>query len=318
MNRLCLLAIMLISAAFANNHEYVDLESAPSWEAVEESISGNDDDYGMVSVGKNLLDGLDEDSLVAENEQDDLDIDTSIPVESSNPRASFISRNTSSFDELKKELSASPVEINLKQVFASAPFIYGFLLLLSIASITIWLYCMLTISSSVFLPNSLLKDLKSKLMSNQFSEAMDLCTNESHFFCKILSSGILARKHGLNAMVETMKSEGKRSTIAFWQRLNLLNDIAIIAPMLGLLGTVTGMFYAFYDLNRSIESISMFFDGFGVSVGTTVAGLIVAILSMVLHSVAKFRLVKMLTLVENEMHTFASLIDTRAPNYLNS
>ena len=50
--------------------------------------------------------------------------------------------------------------------------------------------------------------------------------------------------------------------------------------MIGLLGTVLGMFYAFYDLNRSMESISALFDGLGVSVGTTVGGLIVAILAL--------------------------------------
>lgn len=315
MNRLCLIALFVMTAGFANDEEYEMADSISSWEAVEESI-GSHDQEGIVSVGKNLLDDLGEDSLIAENEQEGLDTVVTIPVESS--KNLLISKNTASFDELKKELSSSPVEINLKQVFSSAPYIYGILLVLSIASITIWLYCMVTISGNVFLPHSLLKDLKSKLISNQFSEAMTLCEGEGHFICKILSSGILARKYGLNTMIETMKSEGKRTTVAFWQRLNLLNDIAIIAPMLGLLGTVTGMFYAFYDLNRSIESISMFFDGFGVSVGTTVAGLIVAILSMVLHSVAKYRLVKMLALVENEVHSFATLIDTRSPNYVNT
>ena len=64
-------------------------------------------------------------------------------------------------------------------------------------------------------------------------------------------------------MIEAMKSEGKRASVHFWQRIGLLNDIAIIAPMIGLLGTVLGMFYAFYDINRSIESISTLFDGLG-------------------------------------------------------
>lgn len=128
--------------------------------------------------------------------------------------------------------------------------------------------------------------------------------------------GNLARRHGLNVMIDTMKSEGKRSTVTFWQRINILNEIAIIAPMLGLLGTVLGMFYAFYDLNRSVESVSLLFDGLGISVGTTVAGLVVAILAMILYSIAKYRLVRILANVENEAQTFATLIDTRGPNYL--
>jgi len=91
----------------------------------------------------------------------------------------------------------------------------------------------------------------------------------------------------------------------------MLNDIAIIAPMIGLLGTVLGMFYAFYDVNRSIESISTLFDGLGVSVGTTVAGLLVAIVALILHSTAKYRLVQALAQVENNAQKVATLIDDR-------
>jgi biopolymer transport protein ExbB len=110
-------------------------------------------------------------------------------------------------------------------------------------------------------------------------------------------------------MTETMRAEGKRSTVKFWQKLALLNDIAIIAPMLGLLGTVLGMFYAFYDVNRSLTSISALFDGLGISVGTTLAGLMVALLALMLHSFARYRLVKRLATIENEVHQFATLID---------
>ena len=85
--------------------------------------------------------------------------------------------------------------------------------------------------------------------------------------------------------------------------------------MLGLLGTVLGMFYAFYDINRSIESITTLFDGLGVSVGTTVAGLVVAILALILHSITKYRLVKVLAHVENEAQAIATIIDDRVVEY---
>ncbi|NGX37862.1 MAG: hypothetical protein K1000chlam2_01027 [Chlamydiae bacterium] len=223
-----------------------------------------------------------------------------------------------SLETIKEETSKSiqAIEINLRQVFSGSPVIYSLLFALSTISVCVWLYSLLTVRSVEFLPPTLIKDLKTKLISNQFDEALDLCVKQKHFFCKMLASGILARKHGLNTMVDTMKAEGKRSTIAFWQRISILNEIAIIAPMLGLLGTVLGMFYAFYDLNRSIESVSLLFDGLGISVGTTVAGLIVAILAMILYSVSKYRLVRIMATVENEAQIFAALIDTRSPSYL--
>lgn len=206
------------------------------------------------------------------------------------------------------------IEISLAQVFSGAPIIYSVLFLLSSLAVCIWLYSMFTIRPIEFLPPNLVKEIRTKLISNQYDEALDICVKEKHFFCKMLASGILARKHGLNVMIDTMKAEGKRSTVIFWQRIGILNEIAIIAPMLGLLGTVLGMFYAFYDLNRSMESVSLLFDGLGISVGTTVAGLIVAIIAMVLYALAKYRLVRILASVETEAQTFASIIDARGPN----
>jgi biopolymer transport protein ExbB len=116
----------------------------------------------------------------------------------------------------------------------------------------------------------------------------------------MIIAGIHSKHLGKQQMLESMKSEGKRVAASFWQRINLFNDIVLIAPMLGLLGTVVGMFYAFYDINRSAETLSALFDGLGIAIGTTVAGLVVAIISMIFHATLKYRLIRSLTYVENE------------------
>lgn len=210
--------------------------------------------------------------------------------------------------EFKKDTLPS-LKIDLKQVFAGSPIIYSILLFLSIASLFIWLYSLFTLGESCKPSEKVMKELRAKIGGRSYEEALALCTKHDSSFCKMLASLITSRKYGLQMMLENMKVEGKRATIANWQRLGLLNDIAIVAPMLGLLGTVLGMFYAFYDLNRSMESISTLFDGLGISVGTTVAGLIVALLAMVFHSIAKHRLIRTLAIVENEAHAIATVID---------
>lgn len=211
----------------------------------------------------------------------------------------------------KEVVATSQFNINLKQVFDGSPIIYTVLFLMSMATVFIWFYSLLRLRHAGAISEPLLKQIRQKLHSNQYDEAIALCTAQNTFFCKMLAAGIAARGHGLPMMVDTMKTEGKRVTVTFWQRLAFLNDIAMIAPMLGLLGTVLGMFYAFYDLNRSMESFSILFDGLGISVGTTVAGLIVAILALILHSLAKYRFVRQLVRIENEVQSFASLIDNK-------
>lgn len=203
------------------------------------------------------------------------------------------------------------MQIDLKQVFAGAPLIYSILLGLSVFALALWIYLLLSLRTMAQVPLQFIKTLRDKLNANHYEEALNLCLHKEACFFKMVATGISARKRGLSVMVEAMNAEGKRATVSFWQKLGLLSDVAIIAPMIGLLGTVLGMFYAFYDMNRSMESVATLFDGLGVSVGTTVAGLLVSILAMSLHSVAKFRITRSLARVENEAKSAAALIDSQ-------
>src|SRR3989344_4699208 len=205
-----------------------------------------------------------------------------------------------------------PVEqsqlIDVKKVFLSSPVIYSLLSLMSIASLTIWLYSLATCRPKEVMPAAFCQELKSILTAERYDLAKDLCAQSPNVLASLIQAGLTTRNLGPQVMIDSMKSEGKRASTSFWQRLALLNDVAIVAPMLGLLGTVIGMFYAFYDVNRSIESINALFDGLGISVGTTVMGLVVAIFAMILATTLKYRLVKTLSQVENEALALGTLI----------
>lgn len=213
--------------------------------------------------------------------------------------------------ELEAPVSKTGLEINLIQVFSASPLIYCLLISLSLTSIAIWLYSMSRLKYQGSISEPLKHEIESKLQERRFDEALDLCKNKQSLLTQLMSSAISSQKYGSASILENMKSEGKRATVSSWQRLSLLQDIAVIAPMIGLLGTVLGMFYAFYDLNRSFESMSNLFDGFGIAVGTTVAGIGVAILAMILHSTIKFRLVQSLARVENEASSLVRFLNEK-------
>src|SRR3989344_2496474 len=208
----------------------------------------------------------------------------------------------------KKELTAEAQLLDLKKIFGAAPLIYPLLSVMSVASMAIWLYSLATFRSKDICHDPFANELQNLLASGRYDAAETLCSKQDNLRSSLMEAGLITRKFGPQVMHDAMKSEGKRASTAFWQRLSLLNDIVIIAPMLGLLGTVIGMFYAFYDVNRSIESINALFDGLGIAVGTTVMGLIVAILAMIFHTTLKYRVVLTLSQVENEALTLSALI----------
>lgn len=209
-------------------------------------------------------------------------------------------------------MAATPtlVSINLLEVFSGSPFIYSILFFLSCAAFAIWLFSIFSLRLSRLMPKNFLPSISQKVLDGHFEEAMALCERDGHFTARVVKVAVHSRAYGLQAILEMMRSEARRCGSVMWQRLSILSDIAQIAPMFGLLGTVIGMFYAFYDMNRSVESISQVFDGLGVAVGTTVAGLVVAIFAVFLHSILRFRLTRLLTAVEHEALAVAHLIDT--------
>lgn len=179
---------------------------------------------------------------------------------------------------------------------------------MSVASLTVWIYTFATFRAKEIMPSAFLTEIRTLLEGKQFDKAKNLCKARPNLLSSLISAGLMTREFGPQVMIDAMKSEGKRISTPFWQRLSMLTDIALVAPMLGLLGTVIGMFYAFYDVNRSIESINALFDGLGIAVGTTVVGLIVAILAMLFATTLRYRLVRSLSLVENEALSLGALI----------
>jgi biopolymer transport protein ExbB len=259
-------------------------------QAPSEEIEFTNNQLEEKTANESLVSFLEEDSLISSTPEDFLEQELS----------PLLTQNTP---------PSNKIEISLKQVFSGSPFIYSLLLTMSLASIAICLYASLRIKQQGELSSS--QAIRASLIEKKFTETSNLCKNNQTLLSRMISGGLSERESGLQTILENMKSEGKRATLSAWQQLGILQDIAIIAPMLGLLGTVVGLFYAFYDLNRSFDSIKNLLDGLGISVGTTVAGIGVAILAMILHSIMKFRLVRSLAKVEVEASSLAHLMNER-------
>lgn len=211
-----------------------------------------------------------------------------------------------------QEASTTSPSLDLIKVFQGSPIIYTLLLTMSILSFILWLYSVMTLRSRELVPDSFMDEVRQQLREKRYEAALKTCQKDHHFASSILSCGLIAREHGPQVVMEAMQAEGRRCGTTLWQRLSLLNDIAMTAPMLGLLGTVLGMFYAFYDTGQTPESITNIFDGLGIAIGTTVAGLIVAILATLFHTTLKVRVVKLLNALEDRTLALGHLIDSKA------
>ncbi len=205
--------------------------------------------------------------------------------------------------------SSAAGTLNLLKVFQSAPWIYSILFILSTAALAIGIYSLFTLREKKMMPEEFIQQIRGLLSEKRYETALSLCQQNNHFSSKVLSCAVYAHNGGAQAMIETMEAQGRRSSNSLWQQVSILNEIAFISPMLGLLGTVLGLFFAFYDSSQSSESLAGIFDGLGIAIGTTVAGLIVAILAMSLSSIIRFRIVGLMNTIETELLSLLSPLD---------
>jgi len=117
-------------------------------------------------------------------------------------------------------------------------------------------------------------------------KAIDLCEKDGSPIAKVFKAG--AQKWG-KASVEVEQAvldEGERQSNHMRRYLRLINGIATVCPLLGLLGTVLGMIHAF-DAISTVEAGAdpkiMIATGISQALLTTAAGMTVAIPALIAY-----------------------------------
>ncbi len=128
--------------------------------------------------------------------------------------------------------------------------------------------------------------LRSMLINGKTEEARILCEKTEGPIARMLASGLAVYSQGRESIRTAIEDSAKSEIYNLEKGLGGLSTTAAIAPMLGFLGTVTGMIQAFI----SIESLggnvnaSVLAGGIWEALMTTAAGLFVGIPAIFMHN----------------------------------
>jgi len=166
------------------------------------------------------------------------------------------------------------------------------LLLLSIGGIGLMVHLSLANRRSTVLPDALVKNIRNKIKTKQFQASIDLATRDNSYLGKILVAALLEAKYGYNAMLRALEQTADELATARMRRIELLNVLGQVSPMIGLFGTVYGMILAFGAIvaaGGSADPVALA-GGIGTALTTTFWGLIVAIPALSGYAIIRNRI----------------------------
>jgi biopolymer transport protein ExbB len=152
------------------------------------------------------------------------------------------------------------------------------LLLLSVLGITVAIWRWLALRQATRNVPALMRELRAKLVAGDVPGAIAACESVGGPVAAIVKSGLL--RHGRpKDEVEMGLQDASAHELSVLERgLPILATIATIAPLLGFLGTVTGMINSFDALAEvGLNNPAAVASGISEALITTAAGLIIAI-----------------------------------------
>ena len=143
-------------------------------------------------------------------------------------------------------------------------------------------------------------EILSLVASKKLDEAIALCDTKKSCVASAVKKFLQKAPKGIDVQDYEfiLKDITIKETSPYESRLNLLASVISISPMLGLLGTVTGMIRAFTNISKyGAGDAAIVADGIAEALLTTAAGLMIAIPVIVVYNYLNRRLEKM----ENEI-----------------
>jgi len=183
----------------------------------------------------------------------------------------------------------------------------------SIAAVGILLERLWTLQRKRVLPEELIKKLSSFAEGGQVSPKFIEALEKNSPLGRVIAAALANRDRGREIMMERVQDTGRHVVHELERFLNSLGTIASISPLLGLLGTVTGIIRAFNAVMLGgMGDPRLLAGGISEALITTAGGLAVAIPSFIAYRYLRGKVERIVVDMEKIAVTFADSLNAES------
>lgn len=207
---------------------------------------------------------------------------------------------------------AEPVQesLNILELAMKGGWIMVVLAILSILGVYIFVERFMTLRKSMKRNPYLLDRIKDNLRDNDVKSAMNYCEKQNTPMSRILAKGVKDYKLDTVSVRQVLENNAGLEIANLEKGLPVLSTIAAVAPMLGFLGTVTGMVQAFWQMSNAGNNIdvSLLSGGIYEAMVTTVGGLVVGIIAIFAYNYLVAQVDRVQNFMEADMIEFLEIL----------
>jgi biopolymer transport protein ExbB len=206
-----------------------------------------------------------------------------------------------------------------RDILKSGGFLMYVLGALSVLGLAFVIYFFAVLRASQVAPRSLRRELLEKIRTGVLDDVRRSCEYHPCPLSAVILTAIdhLRASHDMDAMMlkDVVEAEGRRQADGLQGQTQYLYDIAVIAPMLGLLGTVLGVLKAFSGIAYQVASAKpvQLAQGLSQALVTTAFGLMVGIAAMLFYSYFRRAAAKLVSHLETESTDMMTALLNKRP-----
>ena len=199
--------------------------------------------------------------------------------------------------------------LNLWSLSLKGGFIMIPIVLLSLVTIYIFVERLLVLRDAARQDNTFMQRIKDYIHAGDVESALNLCKKNPTPVARLIEKGITRLGRPMNDVLVAIENVAKLE-----RRFTWIATTAGGAPMLGFLGTVTGMVSAFYSMAAAGEAadITTLSSGIYEALVTTVAGLVVGIIALFAYNYLVSRVNTVVNQLEASTMEFMDLLNEPA------
>jgi biopolymer transport protein ExbB len=200
-------------------------------------------------------------------------------------------------------------EMHLIDLLMQAGWIMIPLLLLSVATVYVFVERWLAIKKATEVDGNFMNIIRDNILSGNVTAARNFARNTQNPVGRIIDKGLQRIGKPIDSIENSMENVAQLEMYKLERNVNILSVISKVAPIFGFVGTLVGLMQLFFNINATGEyELSTIAGGIYTKLITSISGLVIGLIAYLCHNILHTQVEKALNKMEASAADFLDVL----------